>query len=139
MDWPEALQEVVAGLRRVTQAHGAAALAALVSPTLTLEELHLATKLARGLGTDSIDHHFRALDSRARFAGARCLAVLGVTAYRGAFGRPKAALGRQPELLGEAVVWVLPNPSGLNAHETVDSLAAWYGAAAEAAGVPLHR
>jgi TDG/mug DNA glycosylase family protein len=34
---------------------------------------------------------------------------------------------------------VLPNPSGLNAHESVDSLAAWYRQAAEAAGVPLHR
>ena len=52
------------------------------------------------------------------------LAVLGVTAYRAAFARPKATLGRQEGQLGGAEVWVLPNPSGLNAHHTVDSLAA---------------
>jgi TDG/mug DNA glycosylase family protein len=46
----------------------------------------------------------------------RCLAVLGVGAYRAAFGRPKAMLGRQPETIGATAQWVLPNPSGLNAH-----------------------
>jgi double-stranded uracil-DNA glycosylase len=56
----------------------------------------------------------------------RYLAILGVTAYRAAFGRPKAPLGRQPESIGGAPVWVLPNPSGLNAHYTVDTLAAAY-------------
>ena len=56
----------------------------------------------------------------------RVLAVLGVTAYRAAFGRPRAALGRQPERLGGVPVWVLPNPSGLNAHYTIDTLAATY-------------
>jgi TDG/mug DNA glycosylase family protein len=44
------------------------------------------------------------------------LAVVGVTAYRVAFARPKAAIGPQDERLGETRVWVLPNPSGLNAH-----------------------
>jgi TDG/mug DNA glycosylase family protein len=47
------------------------------------------------------------------------VAVLGIIAYRTAFDRPKAALGRQPELLAGAPVWVLPNPSGLNAHYTL--------------------
>jgi TDG/mug DNA glycosylase family protein len=65
----------------------------------------------------------------------RVVAMLGVTAYREAFGAPRTAIGRQPELLGGAELWVLPNPSGLNAHETLDSLAAAYRAAAEAAGV----
>jgi TDG/mug DNA glycosylase family protein len=51
------------------------------------------------------------------------VAVLGITAYRTAFDRPKAALGRQPELLAGAPVWVLPNPSGLNAHYTLAALA----------------
>ena len=51
--------------RRRSAKHGPAALGALVSPTLTLEELHLAAKLARGLGTDNIDYHFRALGLRA--------------------------------------------------------------------------
>jgi len=44
------------------------------------------------------------------------LAVLGMTAYRVAFGRPQARVGRQPETLAGSYVWVLPNPSGLNAH-----------------------
>jgi TDG/mug DNA glycosylase family protein len=48
---------------------------------------------------------------------------LGITAYRAAYARPRAALGRQPELLGGRPVWVLPNPSGLNAHYTPASLA----------------
>ena len=56
----------------------------------------------------------------------RFLAVLGVTAYRTAFARPKAMLGLQPEPLGGVPVWVLPNPSGLNAHYTAESLAAAY-------------
>lgn len=51
------------------------------------------------------------------------LAVLGVTAYRLAFGRPRAVLGRQPEGLDPALLWVLPNPSGLNAHYTPAALA----------------
>ncbi|MCC7358993.1 MAG: G/U mismatch-specific DNA glycosylase [Anaerolineales bacterium] len=62
----------------------------------------------------------------------RCLAVLGVTAYRVAFGRPKAALGPQPERLSGALVWVLPNPSGLNAHYDLPKLAALFRAMAEA-------
>lgn len=45
-----------------------------------------------------------------------CLAVVGVEAYRKAFGRPKARLGRQPEDLHGSIVWLLPNTSGLNAH-----------------------
>ncbi len=63
------------------------------------------------------------LRARVKRQRPRCLAVLGVTAYRGAFGQPKAVLGRQAEPLGEAVVWVLPNPSGLNAHYQLDALA----------------
>lgn len=46
----------------------------------------------------------------------RVLAVLGVGAYRTAFNRPKAAVGRQGETIGDTVLWVLPNPSGLNAN-----------------------
>ncbi|MDN7123124.1 mismatch-specific DNA-glycosylase [Nocardioides sp. ChNu-153] len=65
----------------------------------------------------------------------RVVAVAGITAYRGAFGLPKAVAGRQPEPWGTSEVWVVPNPSGLNAHETVASLAVAYGEAARAAGV----
>jgi double-stranded uracil-DNA glycosylase len=46
----------------------------------------------------------------------KCVAVLGIGAYRIAFRRPKVSMGRQVETLGDAVLWVLPNPSGLNAH-----------------------
>jgi TDG/mug DNA glycosylase family protein len=67
------------------------------------------------------------------------VAVLGVTAFRDAFGMRSTVVGPQPEPFEDVELWVLPNPSGLNAHESVDSLAAWYRQAAEAAGVPLHR
>jgi len=58
----------------------------------------------------------------------RVLAVLGVTAWRQAFDRPKAVLGRQPERIGGAETWVAPNPSGLNAHHQLPDLARLYGA-----------
>jgi TDG/mug DNA glycosylase family protein len=58
-----------------------------------------------------------------------------VTAYRTAFDEPKAASGRQPVSIGDAELWVVPNPSGLNAHETIDTLARAYREVAEAAGV----
>jgi len=65
----------------------------------------------------------------------RVVAVAGVTAYRTAFDEPKASSGRQPERIGDAELWVVPNPSGLNAHETIDTLAHAYREVAEAAGV----
>ncbi|MBL0143085.1 MAG: NADH-quinone oxidoreductase subunit G [Betaproteobacteria bacterium] len=86
-DWPEALEAVAKGLKEAVAKHGPAALGVLLSPTLTLEELALATKLARGLGTGNIDYHFRSLDSRARFAGAPWL------------GMRIAELGRQQAVL----------------------------------------
>ncbi|RYB88776.1 mismatch-specific DNA-glycosylase [Nocardioides glacieisoli] len=63
------------------------------------------------------------------------VAVAGITAYRSAFGERKATVGEQPERWGTSRVFVVPNPSGLNAHDTVDSLAAAYAEAARAAGV----
>lgn len=62
------------------------------------------------------------------------VAVLGVTAYRTAFGRPGAALGRQ-EANRAAEWWALPNPSGLNAHVQVGDLARWFRVVADRAGV----
>ncbi|MEV4094829.1 G/U mismatch-specific DNA glycosylase [Streptosporangium saharense] len=55
--------------------------------------------------------------------GPRVLAVLGVTAYRTAFAERRAAVGPQERRIGETAVWVLPNPSGLNAHWTLDRIA----------------
>jgi TDG/mug DNA glycosylase family protein len=57
----------------------------------------------------------------------RVLAVLGITAWRVAFQRPRAVLGPQPERVGGAATWVAPNPSGLNAHFQLPDLAAAYG------------
>ncbi|NYD38376.1 G/U mismatch-specific DNA glycosylase [Actinomycetospora corticicola] len=56
------------------------------------------------------------------------LAVVGVVAYRTAFGEPKAVVGKQDRTLGPTRLWVLPNPSGLNAHYTPVSLAAEFAA-----------
>ena len=63
------------------------------------------------------------------------VAVAGITAYRTAFGHRDAAMGRQPERLSGAALWIVPNPSGLNAHETVATLAAAYRAPAHEAGI----
>ncbi len=80
-----------------------------------------------------------ALEAKVRQLGPRVVAVLGLTAYRQAFSRPKATAGKQDESLGGAQLWVLPNPSGLNAHDTVDTLAAAYGEAWRAATAPARR
>lgn len=67
--------------------------------------------------------------------GPEVVAVAGVTAYRDAFGARGAGPGPQDLGLGASSLWVVPNPSGLNAHETIESLADWYRKAADAAGV----
>ncbi|MBV1860634.1 MAG: G/U mismatch-specific DNA glycosylase [Nannocystaceae bacterium] len=56
----------------------------------------------------------------------RAVAIVGVTAYRQAFATPRAKIGRQSRLLGGAVCWILPNPSGLNAHFQLPALAELY-------------
>jgi TDG/mug DNA glycosylase family protein len=63
------------------------------------------------------------------------VAVAGLTAYRAAFADPKARGGEQADRLFGSRVWVVPNPSGLNAHETIGSLAQAYAEPARAAGV----
>lgn len=63
------------------------------------------------------------------------VAIAGITAYRTAFGRPKASTGEQGEPFEGARLFVVPNPSGLNAHETVESLSAAYREPAVAAGI----
>jgi double-stranded uracil-DNA glycosylase len=65
---------------------------------------------------------------RQRWAGPTHVAFLGVSSYRVAFGRPKAAVGGQDVELDGAAVWVLPNPSGLNAHYQQPALTAAYAA-----------
>lgn len=65
----------------------------------------------------------------------KVVAVAGVTAYRTAFADRRAKIGPQPDPLEGAELWVVPNPSGLNAHETTASLATWYHRVGEAAGL----
>jgi TDG/mug DNA glycosylase family protein len=60
--------------------------------------------------------------------------VLGVTAYRAAYGEPKAGLGEQARMLGPSKLWVLPNPSGLNAHFTPTDLARLFAELRETVG-----
>ncbi|MBO0843388.1 MAG: mismatch-specific DNA-glycosylase [Nocardioides sp.] len=120
---------------------------------------------ARGIGISNIVHRATAraselTDKELRSGGEDLLslvkarkpavvAIAGITAYRTAFGLPKAKLGRQPLPLGateaalfgtaspadDSDLWVVPNPSGLNAHETVETLAEAYAAPARAAGL----
>lgn len=85
-----------------------------------------ATATAAELSTAELIAGGEALARKVALHRPRILAVLGVTAYRTAFGVPKAVLGRQDARLGETVVWVLPNPSGLNAHYGREALAAWF-------------
>ena len=67
--------------------------------------------------------------------GPRVVAVAGVTAYRTAFVERRARLGRQETTIGAAELWVVPNPSGLNAHATIATLAEAYREVAVAAGI----
>ena len=53
----------------------------------------------------------------------KVLAILGLGAYRTAFNHPKAIVGRQQDLIGNTILWVLPNPSGLNANYQAPDLA----------------
>ena len=65
----------------------------------------------------------RKLKTKVRRYRPKVLAVLGISAYRAAFDRAQAHLGRQDDSIGETLVWVLPNPSGLNAHYQPKDLA----------------
>ena len=97
--------------------------------------VHRATARADELSKAELIEGGAQLQALVRRLRPRVVAIAGITAYRTAFGRRKATSGRQPETLAGAELWVVPNPSGLNAHETVDSLAVAYAAAARAAGI----
>lgn len=97
--------------------------------------VHRATARADELGRVELREGAERLARDVEGWGARVVAVLGVTAYRRGFARPRALAGRQPEDLGGAELWVVPNPSGLNAHVTVTTLAEACAEPARAAGV----
>lgn len=69
----------------------------------------------------------RRLEARVRRFRPRFLAVVGIGAFRTAFGPSDAGVGPRPDRIGGAGVWVLPNPSGLNAHYQLDSLGELFG------------
>jgi TDG/mug DNA glycosylase family protein len=75
-----------------------------------------ATATAAELAAQEFIAGGKQLEAKVRRFRPRFLAVLGVSAYRTAFAQPKAQIGLQAEPIGETLVWVLPNPSGLNAH-----------------------
>lgn len=95
-----------------------------------------ATVRASELDRDELRSGGRRLEALVAELRPAVVAVAGVTAYRDAFGAKNATQGRQPHDLGPAELWVVPNPSGLNAHETVESLGTWYRRVADAAGIP---
>lgn len=122
-----------------------------VDPSAGMSDADRARFTARGLGITNLAPRATAKASELTAAELReggealralvrrrrptVVAVAGVTAYRQAFGDRTAQVGRQPEPLEGAELWVVPNPSGLNAHETTASLAAAYAGPATAAGL----
>jgi len=75
-----------------------------------------ATKAADELSAEELVRGRRWLLAKVRRHRPSFVAVLGIVAFRIAFDQPKTSLGRQDEKFGDSVLWVLPNPSGLNAH-----------------------
>jgi TDG/mug DNA glycosylase family protein len=81
------------------------------------------TATAAELSADELRAGRHRLQRKVRRYHPRIVAVVGIGAYRVGFGRPRAGIGLQPELLGTARLWVLPNPSGLNANYTPEDFA----------------
>ncbi len=82
-----------------------------------------ATARADELTTQELREGGRILAAKAAKYRPRWVAIVGITAYRTAFDRPRAVVGAQEETLADSRLWVLPNPSGLNAHWTAATLA----------------
>lgn len=81
-----------------------------------------ATATAAELTKEDIIRGGRELAAKVRRYRPRVLAILGVGAYRHAFAQPKATIGEQAERIGDTRIWVLPNPSGLNANYQLPDL-----------------
>jgi TDG/mug DNA glycosylase family protein len=84
------------------------------------------TATADGLSREELREGGQQLEAKVRKYRPRVLAILGLGAYRTAFEKPKAVIGRQEETIGETLIWVLPNPSGLNAHYQANQLASLF-------------
>jgi TDG/mug DNA glycosylase family protein len=83
-----------------------------------------ATATAAELGKDEFVAGGRRLERKVKRYRPEWVAVVGIGAYRAAFGRPRALVGPQPERLGPARLWLLPQPSGLNANHQLPELTA---------------
>jgi TDG/mug DNA glycosylase family protein len=97
-----------------------------------------ATARADELTSQQLVEGARMLRRRVQDIRPRVVAMLGITAFRVAFAQPRAVVGCQPDDLEGAQLWVVPNPSGLNAHATVESLAEAYREVAVAAGIEVY-
>ena len=95
-----------------------------------------ATAAAAELANEELAAGRRSLERKVRRYSPRWLAVLGIGAYRTAFGKRGAHIGEQPEQLGSTGIWVLPNPSGLNANHQLPDLVRLFGELRAAAAGP---
>ena len=86
-----------------------------------------ATARAEELSPEEIRAGVEPLRAKVERLAPAAVAFLGIGAFRVAWARPAAQLGEQPEPFGGARLWVLPNPSGLNAHYQLDALAVRFG------------
>lgn len=82
-----------------------------------------ATATADQLSSNELRTGQKQLVAKVRRYKPAVLAILGLGAYRVAWQKPKAVIGRQEEAIGQTIIWVLPNPSGLNAHYQAEQLA----------------
>jgi double-stranded uracil-DNA glycosylase len=96
-----------------------------------------ATARAEELSAEELREGGRELEHKVAVLKPVVVVILGLTAYRIAFTRPRASNGWQSETLADARLMVAGNPSGLNAHQTVTSLGEMFREAAAAASVPM--
>jgi TDG/mug DNA glycosylase family protein len=82
-----------------------------------------ATATAAELSAEELVAGQRRLKAKVKRYQPKVIAILGISAYRTAFAKKDVTLGKQSEALEQAIVWVLPNPSGLNAHYQLSDLA----------------
>jgi TDG/mug DNA glycosylase family protein len=85
-----------------------------------------ASRAAATLSPEELRHGAAQLEAKVRRLRPAFVAVLGMQAYRTAFGRPRAGAGEQPQPIGPARLWVLPNPSGLQASYSFEHMVALF-------------
>jgi len=86
-----------------------------------------ATARADELSSDELFRASQLLSRKVKKHRPKCVAFVGITAYRQAFNLLKAKMGLQDHVIGEAIVWALPNPSGLNAHYQLSDFTRLFG------------